>query len=140
MKRIFVLLLLPVILFLGACKEKKGTQISGNISDAQNLTIYLDRVELQKSTPLSKLESDAAGSFSFDFPEGLEPGLYRLRSGAQAAHFIILGGEKDIHINGTVDGIGKDDYMVSGSEATKNYVEVMQKFRSGEMSFTNISN
>lgn len=131
-KIIGVSFVLFISLFLVSCGAKKGTHISGNISDAPNMTIFLDKISVQGSTPVSKMNSDASGNFSFEFPEGMEAGIYRIRAGARTAHIIIKGNEKDVVVKGKMTEIASDIYEVEGSPETKIFLETMAKIRSKE--------
>jgi peroxiredoxin len=141
-KKIFfqILTLSTFIFFMASCASKTGTNISGQISDAQNMTIFLDKVELQSSTPISKVESDGKGNYSFNFPEGLAIGLYRVRAGAMTAHLVIKGQANDIVLNGTMGEFGAEMYQVTGSPETKDYVDIMTKYRSMEMNLGDVKN
>ncbi|NNF34377.1 MAG: TlpA family protein disulfide reductase [Saprospiraceae bacterium] len=139
MKRAFYLLFVMVLIF-SACSEPKGTTISGNISDGPNMTIFLDKVEVRNSEPLFKTTVDGNGNYLFDLPEGLEEGLYRVRTGAKSAHLVLKSSEKRVKVNGNMKDMGSDIYEVEGSPQSAEYVNVMQKFRNKELDVSGIMN
>ena len=119
-------LLIFAIIFTSSCDSKKpGTTISGTISDGGNLTVFLDKLEIQAKEVLDKADASADGKFSINFPEGLEKGLYRVRAGAKSANIILTGDENEINISGSLNDIGGTTYKVSGSKLTKDYLTIM---------------
>jgi peroxiredoxin len=129
-----------MVLIFSACSEPKGTTISGNISDGPNMTIFLDKVEVRNSVPLFKTVVDGSGNFLFDLPEGLEDGIYRVRTGAKSAHLVLQRNEKRVKVNGNMKDMGSDIYDVEGSPQSAEYVNVMQQFRNKELDVTGIMN
>ncbi len=112
----------------GGVASAPGTTISGQMTGAENMQVFLDRtgVGQQASSVLEKVEADAKGSFSFNFPEGLDGGIYRLRIGAQKANLILDGSEKQINYTGNVNNLSKFDYQVTGSAGTSSFNNLMK--------------
>lgn len=132
-------IILFIAISMSSCSAKKGTSISGQISDAKDITVFFDKLELQAASPIQKVEMNSSGKFSISFPEGIEKGLYRLRVGARSAHMVLTGDEKEIKINGTMDDLAKEKYQIEGSSLSANYVDVIGKYRNKEMNATQVS-
>jgi peroxiredoxin len=122
------LVLLSIAIVI-SCGSKKGTTISGNIIDGGNLTVFLDKFELQAKEVIDKAEVSPKGSFSINIPEGLDKGLYRIRAGAKSANFIISGNEKEVNLSGSLDDFSKNTFSVTGSKATKDFLSTMSEIQ-----------
>ncbi len=132
-RRLLFYILVVIGFFLSSCGSSPGTTIKGTVTDGQRISIFLDFVGLQSTAPKEKTETDGSGNFELNFPEGIDPGIYRLRAGAKAAHLVIYGDESEIKINGTMDDFANDNFNITGSSETKKYVEVMKQLRSKEI-------
>ncbi len=121
--------ILFLALTLASCSTPTGTTITGEISDAENVTIFFDKIELQTKNILDKAESNGSGKFKFNFPDGLAPGLYGVRAGARTGHLILDGNESEVVLTGTTEDLNKDSYTVSGSDLTSEYVQSMTDYR-----------
>ncbi|MEM9546743.1 MAG: TlpA disulfide reductase family protein [Bacteroidota bacterium] len=122
------------ILLASCAGNPKGTTVSGTISDAANMSIYLDRLGADNTSEiLMNSKSDGSGSFDFNFPEGLKTGIYRVRAGAKSADLIIDGNEKAINIKGDLKSFGELTYMVSGAPLTEKYLGIIKSFTNKEM-------
>lgn len=137
MNRAFYLLFVMLSIF-SACSEPKGTTISGNISDGPNMTIFLDKVEVKNTVPLFKTVVDKNGDYLFDLPDGLEDGIYKVRTGAKSAHLVLHRDENRVKVNGSMKDMGSDIYEVEGSPESTEYVNVMQQFRNKELDVSGI--
>ena len=126
-------IILFIAISISSCSAKKGTSISGQITDAKDITVFFDKLELQATSPMQKVEMNGAGKFNISFPEGIEKGLYRLRVGARSAHLVITGDEKDIKINGTMDEMARETYQIQGSPLSAEYADIMSKYRNKEI-------
>jgi len=112
------------ILTITACKPDISTQISGQIDGAKDLSVYMDVKSLDKSiTSISNTSIDETGSFNLSFPEGVEPGLYRLRIGTKGADLILDGTENNITVNGALAELANFNYTVTGSPLSQSYLE-----------------
>ena len=133
-----------LILALGftfiSCETEKGLTVNGTISDASDLTIYFDKTGLsQANQPLMQVKADSKGAFSFNFPEGLEMGLYRVRAGSSSANLIFDGSEKKITIDGAMTGFAQMDYELVGSPLSISYRDEFKNFISGKIKSNEIS-
>lgn len=104
----------------------KGTVIRGTIQNAANLQVYLDQVVINKANQvLNKVDADANGAFEFNYPEGLQAGVYRLRIGAQKLVLILSGKEGLVELNGELNKISQYDLGITGSSASQSYASLM---------------
>ncbi|MBK9149745.1 MAG: AhpC/TSA family protein [Saprospiraceae bacterium] len=127
LKRMQILVL--AIVLIAACGAKKGTTITGNLKGAENMTVFLDKVDLGNSSQVvlsDKVGSD--GSFKFSLPEGLKKGYYRVRIGSQVADLIINGTEKEIAINGNLAQLNEFNHKITGSPLTEQYIQAVQDY------------
>ena len=112
-----------------------GTNISGTITNANNLQIFLDRVIIGKaSNVLAKADFDNTGSFNINVPQGLEAGVYNLRIGQKRVNFVLDGTESNIQINGDLNDLDTYKFELSGSKSSKTFADMMQKAYSGSIS------
>lgn len=115
--KIFKLLSILSVVFFMACKgNPPGLNVQGQLDNAESLTAYFDSKDLSNAIQSLQTQEIKNGRFSFNFPEGLEPGLYRVRVGAKAVEVIIKGGESLIEIKGNLNTLDQFNYTVSGSE------------------------
>ena len=136
MTRAFFFLI--VLIGIAGCSEPKGTTISGTIPDGPNMTIFLDKVEARNTTPLFKTTIGADGSYVFDLPEGLETGLYRVRTGAKSAHLVLKSDETRVKVTTSLEELGREVYQVEGSPESAEYSDVMSKLRSRNMELSEL--
>lgn len=124
----FILIIFVLVIAASCGSKKSGTTIGGTISDGGNLTVFIDKLELQAKEVIDKTEASANGNFSINFPEGLEKGLYRIRAGAKSANIIVSGEESEIKINGSMSDFDNVTYTVIGSKLTDEYLSTMAQF------------
>lgn len=122
-----------ILLFLFAaitsCADKTGTTISGNIANAGDLTAFFDRLGIDNANEVvGSTATDASGNFSFNFPDGLTPGYYRLRLGVRNAEVVLDGTEKQVTINGDINEIDQMKYSVAGSNLTTEYLNIINGY------------
>ncbi len=110
-----------------------GTLISGNLEGGEDMQILLDIMKMNKSNVIEKTTVDDKGNFRMDLIEPLEPGIYRIRAGAQRAFLHFTGGEKSVEINGKVEDLKKYAFEVEGSPSAKRMIANMQKLVAGEI-------
>lgn len=84
------ILFFTFILTLVACNKGGKFSVSGNISGAENQTIYFDYNGLVKDSLIDSVKLDKNGSFKFKTNRPTYPDLFRIRLGAQQ---IILGAD-----------------------------------------------
>jgi len=121
--------LLGSFLFLFSCSSPKGTTIKGEIANASNLTVYLDKKEFSNMiNSLDKGDTSGSGAFSFNFPDGLEAGLYRVRVGTKSIDLVLDGTEKVIDIQGDLNFLQAMDYKIEGSPLSTEYQNTLYSF------------
>ena len=107
----------------------KGTTVSGQITDAQNLQVFLDRMSLGgQGEVLGKSEMDANGKFSINLEEGAKAGIYRLRIGAKRTLFALGEGDKHFKVNGTLNDFQTYKYTPEGSATALEFSNLMKGF------------
>lgn len=112
--------------FITGCGTEAQLKVEGNIPDASNLTIYLDRVDFSGNKDLLVNQKvDAEGNFAFNFPESLVPGQYALRIGTKNGTLVLDGSEKHIKVDGSMDNLATNKFTVTGSPLTEEYQSVM---------------
>lgn len=112
----------------------KGTNISGIISDAGNMSIYFDRLGPDNTNEiLLNVKSGSDGSFNFNFPEGITTGFYRVRAGAKSADLIFNGSEQLVELNGDLKSFSELSYTVKGAPLTEEYLKLIKSFTSKEI-------
>jgi len=113
-----------ISIFLIGCASQTGTTIKGKIENAKDLTAYLDVKSMDNTIKsVSNTTVDANGNFNVNFPEGLKPGLYRLRLGAKGVDLVLTGEESTITIDGNLNTLSEFDYTVTGSELSSSLQE-----------------
>lgn len=124
-------------LLLVSCgaSNTKGLIIGGKVSDAKNMQVYFDKLTITTTSnnTLDQVESDADGTFEFHFEEKVDPGVYRLRIGAQNLILVMDGTETRITVDGDLNGFRTYEIAVTGSESAQEFNETMMKLRSRQM-------
>lgn len=107
--------------------EVQGVLIEGDIQDAGNLQVFLDRVIIGKANMvIDKADITSDGHFELAFTEGLEPGIYNLRIGAKRANLVLDGTENVIHIQGDLANLQTYNFQVSGSPDSEAFAALMR--------------
>jgi thiol-disulfide isomerase/thioredoxin len=134
MKKIFLLTLL-VMLGMIACNTFKGTKISGKISNAADLSIFLDKVAISanSNTRIAATKTGTDGSFEFIMPEGMPKGTYRITIGAKGLELLSDGTEKAVTIDGDLNTLQELKYTVKGSKLSELYVAEGLKAVTGQV-------
>ncbi|MEM6395527.1 MAG: TlpA disulfide reductase family protein [Bacteroidota bacterium] len=122
---LFLLFVLPlVVTSCGNGSSVEGFQLIGNIDNAAGQQVNFDRVTVGQpnhSLTSAQLEN---GEFVINYPEGIEPGAYLLRIGAQRA-YLVLEGQENVTISGDITDLNTYKFEVEGSPATAEMAEVM---------------
>ena len=128
--KIRILAFLFLVGLISACETgPKGTQITGTISDAGNMQVRLERVKLSSAAMMmGQADTDASGTFELGFENLLEPGLYRLSFGQQAAALVLDGTEKSINITGELAKMRTQDFNIEGSSSTAELNAAMKDY------------
>ena len=72
---------------------------------------------------------DEAGLFQIDLPEGIEPGLYRLRVGNRGVDLVMTGKEKNLSVEGDLSALSNFDYTLTGSSLSEIFQQKIRAFR-----------
>ncbi|MFK8163145.1 MAG: TlpA family protein disulfide reductase [Lewinella sp.] len=116
-----------------------GTLIRGELTNAANLKVYLDRVSINSANEvLANAPIDGSGNFALGFVDALKPGIYQLRVGAQKAVIAIGEGDNLVDIKGDVSTFGQYDFTVSGSDEAAEMAGAMKSLRQGTVSVGDI--
>ena len=126
--RYVTFLLFPLVM-VASCGAIKGTEITGKLAGAENMTIYLDVASFSQTSSILLQETVGAdGSFKMSFPDGIKKGVYRLRIGEQMADLIMNGSEKNISINGNLADLNQFNYTVTGSPLSEQYLKGVKDY------------
>ena len=144
MKKSNIVFLLFAFLFLSASqcqKNASGTQITGTMKGAENLNVYFDQTGIDDvNTVLLQTQANGSGEYSFEFPEGLEAGSYRVRFGAKSAKLILDGSEKVVEMDGDLNSLRNYGIEVKGSSTSEEFVNAMQSYIGKQMQMADIQN
>lgn len=132
---------LLLLVTLSACQdEAKGTLIKGQLQGAENLQVALDELMIGRTEKQKAIAAvGPEGEFALGFVEGLEPGVYQLRIGAQTALISVDEGDKVINITGQLTELPSYGFNVTGSSSTSELQKTMQELRKGQMKVEEIS-
>jgi len=120
---------------------QKGVVISGQLTNAQNIQAFLDYVVIGRANNVvSKVDVNSSGKFEFEFPEGLEAGIYNLRFGARRINLVLDGTEKKVEIKGDLNTLEAYNFEISGSPLTQSFAKLMQDALSRKLRPEDISN
>lgn len=128
MKNLTLGLFLLTLISIASCGafSSIGTTLSGTISDAPNMKVYLDKVGPNNNTTvLGQADSDASGSFTLKFEDGIPPAIYRLRIGAGKAFMVIEDAASTITVKGDLERMKSHDLQVTGSESASDFMQAM---------------
>ncbi len=140
MKQLFYLFFISISLLLASCQQG-GFSIKGSISDAQNLSVYFDKVNPVSLTNsvVAKGETNGSGNFTIVLEEPPAQGTYRIRVGAKSVYLIMNGVEKAINIKGSLKDIGTFTYDISGSDLSTEYANKIKGSLDGSVSLESLS-
>jgi len=130
-----ILLTLLAVLFYQCGENVQGTVIRGDIEGAGGLQVFVDEVGIGNSAAqiLEKTEAGPSGNFEFSFPEGIEPGIYRIRIGAQKLNLIFDGKENIVNVQGKLQDLQKYDIQIDGAPHSTTYANTIQALMKREM-------
>ena len=137
MKNIFVVFSLFITISAGllSCgeSEPKGFLLEGHLDGAANLQAYLDETGINnRNNILQKTDVDGSGNFRIETQAPLNPGIYRVRVGAQRT-YLILTGEHKVKMEGNLDGLNRGEVTISGSNISSDFNETLSKLSKNEM-------
>lgn len=142
MKTIQFLFALLLAVGLISCNgSPEGTLIKGELDNAANLKVYLDKVAINSANEvLANAPIAADGTFALGFLEALDPGIYQLRVGAQKAMLTLEEGDQVVSVDGDLQTFGTYDFTVTGSDASQELAATMQELSKGSVSLEMIQN
>ncbi len=114
MKKVVYFLLALVLVGLGACDNEPKFKVQGEVTGAEDKTLYLEASGLGGVVLLDSVKLGGSGSFSFAETRPESPEFYRLRMGNQVINFAVDSTET---VTVKADA-GKFDtgYVIEGSE------------------------
>ena len=114
MKKVVYFLLALVLVGLGACDNGPKFKVQGEVTGAEDKTLYLEASGLEGVVLLDSVKLGSNGSFSFAEACPESPEFYRLRMGGQVINFAVDSIET---ITVKADAAKFDtDYTIEGSE------------------------
>lgn len=118
-----------------------GFSLSGNISDAANLTAVLSTMKANNTLEtIGKSTLSPEGDFEINLEQQPEPGVYRFGIGQKGTQIVVGDNENQIKIMGTLDDLAGYTYTVEGSPATKEIVDMIQQVKSRQAGLNEIKN
>ena len=136
MKNLSIGLFLLFIISIASCGAitSKGTTVTGTITDAPNMKVYLDKMSPNSNTiVVSQGDTDANGDFSLEMEETIPPAIYRLRIGAGKTFLVLEDASSTVTVKGNLDGMRTNDIEVRGSESAKNFMDAMALLSTGRI-------
>jgi thiol-disulfide isomerase/thioredoxin len=123
----------------GSGAATEGTLIKGQLTNAANLKVYLDKMSINAANEvLANAPIDGNGNFALGFVNSLDAGIYQLRVGAQKAVIALDKGDDMIEIKGDVASFGQYDFTITGSDDAKEMVATMKQLRQGAVQIEDI--
>lgn len=121
--------IVAMVALLAACSGTKNTPtIGGKIEGAKDMQVFFDNLSLDNtSSVISTADISSDGAFSLTLDK-IDPGIYRLRIGAQNVPLIMSGSEKEVNITGNLSTLQTFDYQMTGSETGEEYRTTMANF------------
>ncbi len=140
MKYAINLFALCLLFALTSCQDEgAGTLIKGQLEGAQNLQVALDALEMGKPAKEQAVAAiDGEGRFALGFVEGLTPGVYQLRIGAQSVLIHVEEGDRVVAIDGELSKLNVYQFEVTGSESTEQLKNTMQQLASSQRSIEEV--
>lgn len=122
----------------GSSASSAAFQINGNISNADNLQIFFDKMSFSNANNvIQKVDIGSGGDFSIGLEEHPGEGIYRMRIGTKKGYFVFDGSEKVVEVNGSLEDFDLSKQQVKGSTSTTAYLSGEQKLKSQELNMDN---
>ena len=135
----YALLLFSIAALNGCQQDAKGTLVKGQLEGAENLQIALDELMIAQAAKQKGITAvDGDGSFALGFVEGLTPGVYQLRIGAQTALLSIDADDHVIDVSGKLTDLNDYAYSVTGSDGSEEIKTAMGKLLGGQLQVAGI--
>lgn len=140
MRSVLLFIVISISILASSCAPK-GFTIKGSIPDAQNLSIYFDKVNPISNTNsvIAKEQTNASGQFSIVLDENPAKGTYRVRIGARSVFLILNGDEASIDIQGSLADISSFKHSVKGAPLTEEYVSKIGGSLDGSLKITDLA-
>ena len=123
MKKVVYFLLALVVVGLGACDNGPKFKVQGEVTGAEDKTLYLEASGLEGIVLLDSVKLGSNGSFSFAEACPESPEFYRLRMGGQVINFAVDSTET---VTVKTDAAKFDtDYSIEGSENNLKITELV---------------
>ena len=130
MKRSFLYILLIGCLFVG-CQRQAKFCLSGQISQADGETLYLEHVALTHTSTVDSCILGPNGAFHFCSPAPEHPDFYRLRVGGKSL-ILAVDSTEHITITTTLDSLSLT-HSIMGSPASLSMAELRATSRLGDL-------
>lgn len=122
LSKIAIIAIIPII--LGSCNNNKNHfTIEGKISNADKVTLYLERRSLTETNIIDSVKTDKDGNFKFSSENPGYPEFYNLKLDGQTISLAVDSTET-ITVNSTKDAFATA-YSVQGSEGSDRIKEVV---------------
>lgn len=131
-----ILILIFIVQWMGcAGTSSSGTTIKGKFSDASDLRIFLDRLQIinKKIETITQSDINGSGKFSLSTDKPLEAGVYRIRVGSRFLPLILDGTERSIQINGSLVDMEYGKCTIKGSDASIPVHQMVGKLNNKEV-------
>ncbi len=127
--KLLLLLLFIVAIQFTSCQEPKGTNISGVIENANDMSYYFEKLGINNNSTesLTSDKLDNKGNFKLNLPNGIDAGVYRLRVGAKSIELVSNGSEKKIAVKANLNTMQDRDFTIEGSPMTSEYYNILNK-------------
>ena len=123
MKKVVYFLLALVLVGLGACDNEPKFKVQGEVTGAEDKTLYLEASGLEGVVLLDSVKLGSNGSFSFAEACPESPEFYRLRMGGQVINFAVDSTETVVV---KTDAAKFDTgYVIEGSENNQKIKELV---------------
>lgn len=123
MKNVVYFLLALVVVGLGACDNGPKFKVQGEVTGAEDKTLYLEASGLEGIVLLDSVKLGSAGSFNFAEACPESPEFYRLRMGGQVINFAVDSTET-VTVKANAAKFDTD-YTIEGSENNQKIKELV---------------
>ena len=133
------LLLLAAGTLIACQPDTSGTLIKGQLAGAENLQVALDELTIaQAAEQVAITAIGEKGDFALGFTDGLSPGVYQLRIGAQTALLSLDDDDHVVNITGNLTDLNAYTFEVEGSEGSEDIKAAMTELLSGRLEIDKI--
>ena len=123
MKKVVYFLLALVLVGLGACNNEPKFKVQGEVTGAEDKTLYFEASGLGGIVLLDSVELGGNGSFSFAETCPESPEFYRLRLGNKVINFAVDSTE-NVMVKAAADKFDTE-YVIEGSENNQKIKELV---------------